>query len=48
METENQTLAAETGTDGYRREEHPWLEMSPEEDSIDEAIRYSLDEIRIA
>ena len=30
----------------YIRENHPWLEMP--EDSLDEAVRYSLDEIRLA
>ena len=29
----------------YFRDEHPWLEMP--DDSLDEATRYSLDEIRI-
>ncbi len=30
------------------REDHPWLEMPTEEDSLDETVRYSLDEIRYA
>lgn len=30
---------------GCNKEDHPWLEMP--EDSLDEAVRYSLDEIRI-
>ena len=30
------------------REDHPWLEMPLEEDSLDETVRYSLDEIRYA
>ena len=29
----------------FIREDHPWLELP--EDSLDEATRYSLDEIRI-
>ena len=29
----------------YDPQDHPWLEM-PVEDSVDEEIRYSLDEIR--
>ena len=30
----------------YIRTGHPWIEM-PEDGSLDEAVRYSLDEIRI-
>ena len=30
----------------YDPQDHPWLEM-PVEDSVDEEIRYSLDEIRM-
>ena len=29
----------------YNREDHPWIEMS--ESSLDEEIRFSLDEIRV-
>ena len=28
--------------------DHPWIEMPLEGDSLDEAVRFSLDEIRIA
>lgn len=31
-----------------RREDHPWLQVSGEDDSLGEAVRYSLDEIRYA
>ena len=31
---------------GYRPQDHPWIEM-PADDSVDEEIRYSLDEIRV-
>ena len=30
----------------YHPEDHPWLEM-PADDSVEEEIRYSLDEIRV-
>ena len=30
----------------YVAQDHPWVEM-PSDDSVDEEIRYSLDEIRI-
>jgi hypothetical protein len=30
----------------YRIQDHPWIEM-PGADSVEEEIRYSLDEIRI-
>ena len=32
----------------FEPQDHPWLEMPAEEDSLDETIRFSLDEIRIA
>ena len=39
--TETQTLSW--------TEEHPWLSVSTEdEDTVDEVIRYTLDELRIA
>ena len=31
----------------YKVQDHPWVEM-PSDDPVDEEIRYSLDEIRIA
>ena len=30
----------------YIAQDHPWVEM-PSDDSVDEEIRYSLDEIRV-
>ena len=33
-------------TTEYVVQDHPWVEM-PADDSVDEEIRYSLDEIRI-
>ena len=30
----------------YQPQDHPWVEM-PADDSVDEEIRYSLDEIRV-
>ncbi len=42
------TMPEETTTPAYDPQEHPWLEMQTEDDSLDEALRYSLDEIRIA
>ena len=40
--SEGNAYSEETTTD-FR---HPWIEMPTEEDSPDEVIRYSLDEIR--
>ena len=31
-----------------RKVTHPWVELSAEDDSLGEAVRYSLDEIRYA
>ena len=28
--------------------DHPWVEMPTDDDSLDETLRYSLDEIRFA
>ena len=42
MDTVEQTETKEA----YHPEDHPWLEITG--DGIDEEIRYSLDEIRIA
>lgn len=36
----------EQTTTVYVAQDHPWVEM-PSDDSVDEEIRYSLDEIRI-
>ena len=30
----------------YKSQDHPWVEM-PTDDTVDEEIRYSLDEIRV-
>ena len=35
-------------TPEYDPKEHPWIEMPADDDSLDEALRFSLDEIRIA
>ena len=32
----------------YDRKAHMWIEMPEDADSLDEALRFSLDEIRIA
>ena len=32
----------------YDPQDHPWIEMPIEEDSLDESLRFTLDEIRIA
>lgn len=29
-------------------QDHPWIEMPRDNDSLDESVRFSLDEIRIA
>ena len=46
METGWSAEDIKTGV-GYDTQDHPWVEM-PGFDSVDEEIRYSLDEIRIA
>ncbi len=45
-EEENQTTAPVQI--GIVRGDHPWVEMPAEEDSLDETVRYSMDEIRFA
>lgn len=35
-------------TPEYDLKDHPWIEMPADEDSLDEALRFTLDEIRIA
>ena len=32
----------------YTPTDHPWIEMPMDDDSLDETVRFSLDEIRIA
>lgn len=44
MEEEKQEISAPEDMTAWR-EEHPWL---AEESDLDEVVRYSLDEIRIA
>ena len=41
-------MPEETNAPVFDPKDHPWIEMPTDSDSIDEAIRYSLDEIRIA
>ena len=47
----NQENTEETLTLSAWEEEHPWLALSraeDDEDTVDEMIRYALDELRIA
>lgn len=32
----------------FRETGHPWVDMPVDDDSLDEALRYTLDEIRFA
>ena len=41
-------MPEEPKTPEYDPKDHPWIEMPDEADSLDEALRFSLDEIRIA
>ena len=41
-------MPEEPKTPEYEPMEHPWIEMPADNDSLDEAQRFSLDEIRIA
>ena len=41
-------MPEEPKTPEYDPKDHPWIEMPEDEDSLDEALRFSLDEIRIA
>ena len=45
---EEETLKAEQAPNELRETAHPWVELPVEDDSIGEAARYSLDEIRYA
>lgn len=40
---ENET---DQGLQGYVPQDHPWIEM-PTDDTLDDTIKYSLDEIRV-
>jgi len=41
-------MPEEPKTSEYDPKEHPWIEMPADDDSLDEALRFTLDEIRIA
>ena len=41
-------MPEDTATPEYDPKDHPWIEMPTDDDSLDEALRFSLDEIRIA
>ena len=41
-------MPEEPKTPEYDPKDHPWIEMPEDEDSLDEALRFNLDEIRIA
>lgn len=41
-------MPEDTATPEYDLKDHPWIEMPTDDDSLDEALRFSLDEIRIA
>ena len=47
MREEETPKAAQAETE-LRETSHPWVELPVEDDSIGEAVRYSLDEIRFA
>ena len=44
-EEEQSTKPSQTG---FRETGHPWVDMPADDDSLDEALRYTLDEIRFA
>ena len=48
METQNQKKVGDKEPRQSTNKDHPWLNTASEEDSIGEAIRSSLNEIRIA
>ena len=41
-------MPEEPSTPEYDPKDHPLIEMPADEDSLDEALRFTLDEIRIA
>ena len=45
---EEETQKQERAKAEPRETAHPWVDLSVEDDSIGEAVRYSLDEIRYA
>lgn len=45
---EEETPKAEQAPNGNGGTSHPWVDILPEDDSIGEAVRCSLDEIRYA
>ena len=48
MRKKEHTMPEETKTPEYDPKDHPWIEMPADSDSLDDALRFSLDEIRIA
>ena len=40
-------MPEENGRPDYVPQDHPWIEMPMEDESLDESLRFSLDEIRI-
>ena len=41
-------MPEETTATEFDLQEHPWIAMPVDDDSLDEAVRFSLDEIRVA
>ena len=41
-------MPEKTKTPEFEPKEHTWIEIPADSDSLDEALRFSLDEIRIA
>ena len=48
MQEEEVRKTVETAAAAPRETDHPWVDLPMEDDSIGEAVRYSLDEIRYA
>ena len=45
---EEETQKAVPAADVMRETAHPWVDLPVEDDSLDETLRYTLDEIRFA
>ena len=45
---EEETQRTDPAANESRETSHPWVDLSTEDDTIGEAVRYSLDEIRYA
>lgn len=45
---EEETQRTEQAPKNKRETAHPWVDITTEDDSLGEAVRYSLDEIRFA